>query len=210
MTYICSWKEMFVDPFVDVAFPLKGKTLPLDHGYALFGAVSRLLPVVHEQKEWGVFPVYGRRSGPGVLTLLPQSMLTLRLPAGKIGDVLALSGSTLALDGHSVTVGIPRIFPLQPRPALQSRFVTIKKFHDDPAEFRAAVRRQLDECSVGASASIVVGERRVLQVSSHTIVGFPVALDGLSADESVRVQTRGIGGRRHMGAGLFLPLGRRA
>jgi len=198
-----------VEPFVDVAFSLKGKSLPLDHGYGLFGAVSRVLPAVHEQPGWGLFPVHGKRTGPGVLSLLPSSMLTLRIPASRIGDVLGLFGKTLEVDGQAVVVGIPRVFPLQSRPALQSRFVTIKKFHESPEEFAAAVRRQLSATGVSDKAAVAIGPRRVIKVASHTIVGFPVALDGLSPDESLRVQGEGLGGRRHMGAGLFLPVGRR-
>lgn len=199
-----------MEPFVDVAFPLKGKNLPLDHGYALFGAVSRVVPVLHHEAEWGVFPVHGKRSGPGELTLLPSSLLTIRMPQARVGDVLGLTGQSLAVDGREVAVGIPRIFPLQPRPTLQSRFVTIKKFHEDPAPFAEAVRRQLTELDVSAAATVSVGERRVIKVAEHTIVGFVVGIDGLGPAESLRVQTAGIGGRRHMGAGLFLPLGRKA
>lgn len=197
-----------MDMSVDVAFPIKGKSLPLDHGYALFGALSRVVPALHKEEDWGVFPVHGKRTGPGVLSLLPSSMVTFRLPQSRIGDVLGLTAKMLAVDGHEVTVGIPRVFPLQTRPALHSRFVTIKKFHDEPAPFAEAVRRQLDEMSVGSAASVTVGERRVIKVAAHTIVGFVVGIDGLTPDESVRVQSAGIGGRRHMGAGLFLPLGR--
>jgi len=197
-------------PFVDVAFPLKGSRLPLDHGYSLFSAVSRVLPVVHQEEDWGVFPVYGKRTGPGVLSIVPTSMLTFRMPSARIGDVLALSGKTLEVDGNEVSVGIPRVFPLQSRPVLQSRFVTIKKFDDSPAEFGEAVRRQLVAMEINPQVSVSIGPRRVLKVSNHTIVGFPVGLDGLSPDESILVQTHGVGGRRHMGAGLFLPPGRQA
>lgn len=48
---------------VDVAFPLRGDALPLDHGYPLFGAVSRLIPRLHQEPKWGIHPVYGRRTG---------------------------------------------------------------------------------------------------------------------------------------------------
>lgn len=199
-----------MESFVDVAFQLRGKSLPLDHGYALFGAVSRVLPVVHTEDTWGLFPVYGKRTGPGVLALVPSSLLTLRMPASRIADVLTMTGQMLAVDGHEVTVGAPRIFQLQSRPALRSRYVTIKKFEDEPADFGVAVRRQLDTLDVSPQATISVGERRVVKVSTHTVVGFAVGLDGLTAGESIRVQSRGIGGRRHMGAGLFMPLGRSA
>lgn len=197
-----------VEPFVDVAFPLKGKSLPLDHGYALFGAVSRIVPVLHDEAEWGLFPVHGSRLGHGELSLLATSLLTIRMPQARVGDVLSLTGKSLGVDGREVVVGIPRIFPLQSRPVLQSRFVTIKKFHEEEAPFAEAVRRQLTELDVSADAKVTVGVRRVAKVANHTIVGFAVGIAGLNPAESLRVQTSGIGGRRHMGAGLFLPLGR--
>jgi CRISPR-associated protein Cas6 len=199
-----------VEPFVDVAFPLRGKTLPLDHGYKLFSAVSAVVPAIHAESAWGVFPVHGERAGRGLLRLLPSSSLTIRMAPSRISEVLRLTGHPLLVDGHEVVPAVPRVFPLQPRPTLQSRFVTIKKFHGDPTEFSAAVRRQLDLLDVNPSVTVAVGQRRVIKVASHTIVGFAVGLDGLSPAESTLVQTRGIGGRRHMGAGLFLPLGRRA
>ncbi len=195
-------------PFVDVAFPLRGKTLPLDHGYVLFGAVSRIVQRVHQEPTWGVHPVHGRRAGPGVLEVLPSSLLTLRVPPSAIGELLPLAGLTFDVGGHSVSLSVPRIFPLQPRPALRARFVTVKKFTTEGAEFDEALRRQLDIMGVSKTATITSGPRRVQRVSNHTIVGFPVALDGLNADESLLVQTTGLGGRRHMGAGLFLPAGR--
>ena len=37
-----------VDPYIEVRFPVRGRALPLDHGWALYAAVSRLQPVVHE------------------------------------------------------------------------------------------------------------------------------------------------------------------
>lgn len=199
---------MTQQPFVDVAFSLRGKSLPLDHGYALFSAVSRLVPRVHREPTWGVHPVHGQRTGPGVLQILPSSLLTLRVPASAIGDLLPLAGQALDVAGHQVMTSVPRIFPLQPRPALRSRFVTVKKFITEGAEFDEALWRQLELLGITRRATVTTGARRVQKVSSHTIVGFPVTLDGLTADESLKVQVAGLGGRRHMGAGLFLPAGR--
>ena len=189
---------------VDVGFPLKGDSLPLDHGYLLFAAASKALPRLHQEPKWGLHPVHGLRVGPGLLKLLPSSLLTLRLPASEIGAVLPLTGSVLEVGGARLTVGIPRVFPLKPGANIHSRIVTIKSFKDDEKAFEGAVRRQLATLGISASATIVIGPRRVVRVARHTIVGFPVALGSLATDESVRVQTEGLGGRRHMGAGLFL------
>ncbi len=36
------------ETWIDLAFPLRGETLPLDHGYALFAASSRVVPALHQ------------------------------------------------------------------------------------------------------------------------------------------------------------------
>jgi CRISPR-associated protein Cas6 len=198
--------------FVDVLFPLKGKSLPLDHGYALFGALSRLLPDLRTRRTWGIHPVFGSRSGPGTLELNERSSLKVRLPAVDIPAVLPLLGAELDVDGHRVVLGPPRIMPLVTAAALHARLVTIKGFHEEPAAFEAALRRQIAALEgLGqppASVEVAVGSRRVMRAGDHTIVGFAVGLDGLHADASLAIQQKGLGGRRHMGAGLFVPFGR--
>ena len=179
-----------METVVDVAFPLSGKSLPLDHGYSLFGAVSRLVPRLHKEAAWGIHPVYGKRAGPGVLSLLRQSHLTVRLAASEIGALMPLTGTSLDVAGNQVSLGIPRVYPLKPRPALRARFVTVKSFKDDAGKFGEALRRQMDAMEIASTASIDVGTRRVMKVSSHVIVGFSVAVDGLTADESLRLQIR--------------------
>ena len=56
---------------------------------------------------------------------------------------------------------------------------------------------------------VVLGRRRILGIRDKKVVGFAVGLTGLGADASLEVQRRGLGGRRHMGAGIFVPPGRR-
>jgi CRISPR-associated protein Cas6 len=50
--------------------------------------------------------------------------------------------------------------------------------------------------------------RRVLRIKNKRIVGFPLTIPNLTAEESLLVQERGIGSRRRMGCGLFVPLPR--
>ncbi len=51
-----------------------------------------------------------------------------------------------------------------------------------------------------------VDKRRVMDVKGYTIVGFSVRLSGLNEGDSVLVQERGLGGKRKMGAGIFVPI----
>lgn len=203
---------MSMQKYVDAAFPMNGTTLPIDHGYALFSALSRSLPGLHERRTWAVHPVYGNYKGKGILALNQRSMLKVRLPADDIVQILDLGGRSLRIHKHAVTLGFPKIFPLHTRPYLKSRLVAIKNFGATPDDFAAAARRKLGELAdldqPVESIEIQVGPRRILRIKQTTIAGHAVALSGLSAQASLILQCHGLGGRRHMGAGVFIPPGR--
>ena len=194
-------------PCVDLAFRLTGATIPVDHGYALYAAISRLLPDLHADKDIGIHPVRGRYVGDGNLHLTSASHLTVRLPDDRIQAVLKLAGKTLAVDGRRLRVGVPETRALRRTAVLYSRLVTIKGFME-PDPFLAAAKRQLE--SLGVSAHIVVGQRRTLRVKDKQVVGFEVFASQLDAQASLRLQETGLGGRHHMGCGVFVPGPRRS
>lgn len=201
------------DPIVDLAFPVRGAPLPLDHGFALFSALCRVLPALHEQPTWGVHPVLGQRRERG-LHLLPASRLKLRLPLAELAVVMPLAQATLDVAGATVSLGFPQVFPLTPAASIRARFVTISGFQDvEP--FTLALARQLAELpGLGqdqdpGTLDITLGRRRICEIHGKRIVGFAVGLTGLHAEASLAVQRHGLGGRRHMGAGIFVPPGRR-
>jgi len=203
--------------FVDLSFSLTGKTLPLDHGYGLYAALSRFLPHLHEHKAVGVHPIRGDAAGNGLLRVAVRSQLQVRIPIDLIGEFLPLAGKVLDLDGHPLRLGVPRVLALRPAATLAARLVTIKGF-TEPGGFLEAVRRQLDAMGVSRQAAIEIppvpagrthaGEplRRVLRIKNRTVVGFAVRVLRLAAEESVMLQERGLGGRRHMGCGIFVPI----
>lgn len=199
------------DPIVDVGFPLRGGALPLDHGFPLFAALSRVLPTLHEHPAWGVHPVLGRREGRR-LHLEPASRLKLRLPLGELAKLMPLAQATLEVAGAHVSLGFPQVFPVVPAASIRARFVTIAGF-EDGEPFVAALARQLAALAgLGqdpSSIEITLGRRRTCEIHGKRIVGFAVGLTGLHADASLAVQRHGLGGRRHMGAGIFVPPGRR-
>jgi CRISPR-associated protein Cas6 len=124
----------------------------------------------------------------------------MRLPPEHIPLVLPLAGRLLEVAGSRIRLGAPTVEALTPHQALSARMVTIKPFIEtDP--FRAAVEKQMAE--LGVSGAITVGARKVLAVSGGKIVGFSVRVAGLDEASSLRLQDEGIGGRRHMGCGVF-------
>lgn len=189
--------------YVDLHFPFVGTTLPTDHGYALYGAVSRLIPDAHEADWLSIETIPGIARGDGITQLDPQANLKMRLPQEHVPALLKLAGKQLVLDGHALRLGAPQISLLAPSPQLYSRIVTIKGFTEaDP--FRAAVCRKLDE--MGLKGEPAVGPRRKVRIGNHIIVGFAVAIHELSEDASIALQEHGLGGRRKMGCGIFYPI----
>ena len=193
-------------PYVDLAFRLTGSTIPVDHGYALYAAISRVLPDLHAENEIGIHPIRGRYVGGANLHLTSTSRLVVRLPDDRLRAVLKLAGKSLEVDGHRLRVGVPETRALRSTASLYSRLVTIKGFMEVNAFF-AATKRQLE--SLGVSAEIAVGERRTLRVKDKRVVGFEVFASQLDAEATLHLQEGGLGGRRHMGCGVFVPVSRR-
>ncbi len=199
---------------VDLRFPIVGNTLPTDHGYALYAAVSRVVGAVgHELDAAGIHPVRGVPTGDGTLALTERSAVRIRTPVEHIATWLRLSGKRLDVAGHPIRLGVPRTLALRPAPTLHSPLVTIKGF-EQPQTFLEAARRQLEALGIRGQVAIPVREsgahagepmRRVLRIKDKTVVGFAVAVGELTAAGSLTLQEHGLGGRRRMGCGVFSP-----
>lgn len=196
-------------PTVDLAFAvLAAEPIPADHGYHLYGALSRISPQLHETNGIAVHPIRGQQIGNRQLQLNDRSRLVLRVDADQISQLIALAGKQLDVAGRRLRVGVPQIWTLRPAPSLRSRLVTIKGFLD-PEPFQAAARRQLDDMGVSAEAQLTLGKRRTVRIKDKEVVGYEVLVEALTAEESLTLQERGLGGRRHMGCGVFVPTGDR-
>jgi CRISPR-associated protein Cas6 len=201
-------------PVIDLSFKLMGPTIPLDHGHALYSALCGIVPEAQANQRLGVHPIRGRRDAPGLLTLLKGSRLRLRLPSEEIAPYLAVAGSMLDLDGHRMRVGIPAVENLTPSERLASRMVTIRNAMG-PERFLDCVRREMEALSIIALSTLVpvrvpgasdAGEprRRVVRVCGKKVVGYALRVVGLTAEESIRLQENGLGGRRRCGCGVFV------
>jgi CRISPR-associated protein Cas6 len=205
---------------IDLLFPVIGASIPRDHGYALYSAACHLVASVHGSKDLGIFPIRGTSAGNGTLCLTDCSTLRLRIPADHLPTLLPLAGKALELDGHRVRLGVPHVAALIPAPMLASPLVLIKLAHASadskitPDLFLAAANKQLAVLNIRGTAVFQhirtgprAGEprRRVIHVRDQTHVDYAMIVQGLTAEESILLQERGLGGRRLMGCGLFLP-----
>lgn len=188
------------EPKVDLCFTILGQKLAVDHGFAVYASLSRLLPFIHDDKDIGLKFIRGRYVGNGLLDISPHSELILRLPVGHIGQYLSLAGKILEVFDDRLKVGVPKTRALIPSPFLYSQLVTTKNGQEQP-RFEAEVRSQMQLLNL--KGKFTIGKRRTLQIHGKQVVGYSLLLSELTAEESITLQEHGLGGRRKMGCGFL-------
>ena len=199
---------------IEVAFPVAGELIPTDHAYLLYSALTRCVRSFHDETAHVRFsPINGDRGEKGMIRLINCSRLRVRLPAEQIAVILPLTGRTLELGEHSISLRPPVVIPIVPAPMLIAKIVTFKN-SKMPERFLAVARQKLDEIGVGGEPGIPLiqrGERageprrQIFRIKGRRIVGYPLQIAGLTAEESLRLQEEGLGGRTRMGCGFFVP-----
>jgi CRISPR-associated protein Cas6 len=199
---------------IEVAFPVAGGLIPTDHAYMLYSALTRCVRTFHDETAHVRFsPINGDRGEKGTIRVISRSRLRVRLPAEQIAVILPLTGRTLKLGEHIVTLWSPGVVPIVPAPLLVAKIVTFKN-SKTPERFLAVARKKLDEIGVAGEPGIPLiqqgrraGEprRQIFRIKGRQIVGYPLQIAGLTAEESLRLQEEGLGGRRRIGCGFFMP-----
>lgn len=194
-------------------------TVPLDHGYLLYSALSGQVPGLHEASWLAIHPLVGRKIGNETLFLANGSQVTLRLPSRHVLTALALANRSIRIGVEPFQLGQPTIRALEPSRSLFSWQVAIrltKTPHQpdgklDIEAFQSAVeaeaKRQLT--ALGIDATITVVAKRIIHVKGQRIVAFSMEVGDLSDDDSIKLQSAGIGGKHRLGCGVFRPSHRR-
>ena len=193
---------------VELSFGVTGQVIPIDHGYELFSALSHFQAKLHDLGNLSIQTITSTNFEDGKLRLTDYSKLRIRLPVEKVPLVYPLAGKLLTLAGDNVRLGIPDIDLLQPARNLYSRMVVIKG-HQQPEPFLGAAQRQLQQLGIKGEVRVSMGahgslNRKTLKVRQYVVVGFGLEVADLSDEDSLKLQTCGIGGKRKMGCGIFV------
>jgi CRISPR-associated protein Cas6 len=190
---------------VDLAFPITcASSIPADHGYLLYAALSKQLPELHEAEGVAIHPIRGRQDGMRGLALQKWSAITVRIADERIGGFLKVAGKSLRIGPATLLVGVPNVSLVLPSAKLRSRLVTTKN-GTDPERFLAEVRRQMTTLGLSDRPLLTVGKRRTTRIKDKEVVGYELTVDQLSEEESLLLQRHGVGGRRLMCCGVFVP-----
>ena len=188
-------------PAVDVAFDVAGTSVPADHAWPLMQAVDALLPWLADEPTAGIHPLRMSPTTYGVALLARRAKLVLRVPERRLSAALALAGTVLDVGGSRLAVGAGQARPLRPSATLAAQRVASAAA--DTGAFETEVGQWL--ATLGVGAGYIAGRARHGRAGGVDVAGFALALHGLAAADSLRVQAAGMGAHRRAGWGLFVP-----
>jgi CRISPR-associated protein Cas6 len=203
------WQPEVVECSINVA----GECIHIDHAYELFAAISSKQVILHDPNlKIGIFGINGipDRQNRAILHLTDKSRLRLRLPIQAVGIAFRLEGQSLIIGSHEIQLGEASINRLNPSPRLTSRLIVIKDA-TEPDLFLSACQRQMEKLKI--EGEIKVENRsdgrpkyRTIKVRWAKIIGFGLTVTNLNPIDSLILQQEGLGGKRKMGCGMFVPV----
>ncbi|URR34991.1 type I-MYXAN CRISPR-associated protein Cas6/Cmx6 [Thermosynechococcus sp. HN-54] len=209
--------------FLEIHYSLRGRTLPADHGYALYSAIKKQL----QQSGGSDLPsdipsdlhlssIAGVPNGEGMIYLNRASRFRLRCPINQVRTWYRFfQNQVLDIQGHLIRLVQPRITLPEPSRTLAARLVTFKleaiDHQDVPRYFLESCQKSLTYLGIQGRAFIPSDPdgnlaRRTIQVKGKKVVGYSVVVENLNAEDSLKLQWHGLGGRQHFGCGWFYPV----
>ncbi|AYV54088.1 type I-MYXAN CRISPR-associated protein Cas6/Cmx6 [Leptospira kmetyi] len=198
--------------YLELKFPIQGKSIPADHGYKLYSALCKQEKIIHETEGLAICGISGVPDKNRILHLNSASKLRIRAAQPLLPYLLKLAGKSLELSQDKIRLGIPTIALLKPHKTLYSRLVTIKGYTEENS-FLESIQEKLQKLDIACEAILFRARssendqrivRKTIRIHDKEIVGFPVLLLNLNPEASLLLQTQGLGGRRKMGCGHFI------
>ncbi|MEM8723129.1 MAG: type I-MYXAN CRISPR-associated protein Cas6/Cmx6 [Cyanobacteria bacterium P01_G01_bin.39] len=201
--------EIIQNPCIELAFPVMGQSLPIDHGYQLYSALKYRLIQLKDWNDISIKTISGKLdpSKRNELNLTTRSKLLIRLPSEKVPFVYSFSGKSLTIGKHKIRLGIPEMNFLQPKPNLRSHIVVIRGY-EEPSGFLGAAKRQIEALNIKTDIKLIckidgTAKPKTIRVK-QTLVGFGIEASNLSEVDSIVLQEKGLGGKHKMGCGVFV------
>ncbi len=190
-------------PFTDLQFDLEGHRIPADHGQALYDALLTCVPELGTLTGLSVLPVAGAPSGrDDTLVLSRRSKLFLRLPSAHLEQAMQLCGCRIETHAGPLTIGSAKPRALLPFPELHSPLIVLSK--DKEMGFMEEARQQLALLNMH-SVGLICNKRRTISTTDGEASGFGLMIHGLSPEQSLLLQERGLGTMQERGCGIFVP-----
>ena len=205
------------EEILDLSFAIRCKHLPQDHNWALATAIKEHLPWIGEDHYSGIHSIHVAADANGWLRpedgseqlLIPsrRTRLLLRITKEKLEDAQQLSGKTLDVAGHRLTVGAAKEKPLQHAAVLFARYVLADENQTED-DFLQRMANEIQTHFDFKVRKMMCGRSHYLQTpdgpQSQQFTRHLMIAD-LNHDVSLRLQQLGLAGGKAFGCGLFLP-----
>lgn len=198
---------------VDLNFRVDCRTIPVDHAWELSTALCDVLPWLGEDDHAGIHLIHVTEYGNGwqrpdgedaVVHLPKRARLSLRMASHRVPEASAtLAGRTLPVGDPGLTIGQASVRLLQPLPTLQSRYLPCAPdtSEDEFVEDTVARLRDLDI----TVRKLLCGRQHRFSTPDGPLHLRSLMLADLSKEDSLRLQSEGLGDLQHLGCGLFIP-----
>ena len=198
----------------DYVYRVHGDCVRAGYAYPLLAALKLHVPDIALDLRVYFGPLTGViHLGHGHLGIRHGTEWRCRAPSDAQGRLSKLCGRKLLLVHHVIQLGQLHVEEIAPSPVLHAELVVVKSQHFEKwerhpghREFLGGVTDKLRTQYAMDGVQLEVGRRRVIQIGEHPAAsGYAVCLYGVSDGVSFDIQRDGLGGRRHMGASLFMP-----
>ncbi|ACB50543.1 hypothetical protein cce_1193 [Crocosphaera subtropica ATCC 51142] len=209
--------------FLEIQCSVRGKTLPADHGYALYSAIKHickeqqplLLDNNNLSSEILLSSIPGVPDKNGLVYLNNKSRFRFRCPAEQATQWYRfLQNQVFDIRGHLIRLVQPRLTLPETSNVLKARLVTFRlekwNSQEAPFHFLESCQKALERIEVNGQAFIDSNYQgdlalRAIKIREKNVLGYGVVVEGLNEDDSLKLQGLGLGGRKHFGCGWFYP-----
>jgi CRISPR-associated protein Cas6 len=207
---------------LEIQFSLRGRTLPSDHGFALYSAIKNIVQSSETELQLAdnilLCSISGINDRDGLIYLNKYSRFRIRCPAN---DAQAwyglLQNQVLDIRGHLIRLIQPRLTLIQSSETLKARLVTFKfnidRWHHQemPVYFLESCQKALANLDINGQVFIDSNTegnlaQRAIKIHHKNCLGYGVVVEGLNEEDSIKLQCIGLGGRKHFGCGWFYPI----
>jgi len=195
----------------DLVFRIQGKSLDIDHAYALAQVLQRHLRDDTCNKI-GVHGIRMAESGNGwirpegdhgTMSLSRRARLVIRLHRDDLDEVSQISNKQLDIAGQEIIPGETSIRKLSVMKTLFSRAIRCDA-NQSEADFLCGIVLELRQMDIEVS-KMICGKSGEINAGSEKIFTRTLLVADLEPQQSVTLQRQGLGCDRFMGCGLFVP-----
>jgi len=206
-------KYQVPEDVVDLLFKIECKSLPLDHGFSLSQQIVQHIPWIQDEPQAAIHQIHVAESANGwmrpedpeteVLNVSRRTKMTIRIPSTRLENIKALTGKTLDINGHQLTVGDFSIRKLSRLTTIFARYIDTQGTEDEN-EFLENMVQKLIEKDIKVK-KMLSGRLATHQTNSGPILTRKLMISDLDVKESVLLQEQGLGDKKLLGLGIFMP-----